>query len=159
MNGLRWRLIASISTCLGLTGLLSLPTAAFAKKESADKQWRVPVVMEKATVRGKVVVLETRSDERKALSDLKIQVWTRKTDEKKTEKDKLVVETKTDESGFFNLPVIDVGDYVLVVAELQLRLTVVPEAGARAGQQEPKILLLLLPKEVIRRTEGPQVSP
>ncbi|MDP6491077.1 MAG: hypothetical protein QGH42_10300 [Kiritimatiellia bacterium] len=67
----------------------------------------------------------------------------------KTVPDKLLHETKTDRDGFFSLPVIDNGNYLLVVGDLYLKLTVVSPTLVKAAQQEPKILLILLPKEVI----------
>ena len=126
--------------------------AAARDKDAEARKWRVPVVMEKATVRGKVVILETRTEERKAVAKLAVQVWTRVEDNRgRADRGKLLVETKTDDAGFFDLPVIEVGDYMLVVGDLQLKLTVVPEAPARSGQQqEAKVLLLLLPKEVLK---------
>lgn len=106
--------------------------------------------MEKATVRGKVVILETRVEERRTIQSLQIEVWSRKDNDKnKSRKDKLLHATKTDRDGFFSLPVIDTGDYLMVIGDLQLKLAVVPANDVTAGQQEPKILLILLPKEAI----------
>jgi hypothetical protein len=114
------------------------------------RKWRVPIVMEKATVRGKIVILETRVEERTIIQGLRVQVWPwRENAAGKTVPDKLLHETKTDRDGFFSLPVIDNGNYLLVVGDLYLKLTVVSPALAKMDQQEPKILLILLPKEVI----------
>ena len=113
-----------------------------------EKKWTAPVLMEVATVRGKVVVLETRRDDRKVVEDLSVEVWTAPEDAQ--EEKKRLVETKTDSNGFFTLPVLKVGDYRLLVGELTLNLTVIPKADDRKGQaEEPKILLILLPKEVV----------
>jgi hypothetical protein len=120
------------------------PDAALGRKD----EWAVPVVMEEATVRGKVVILETRQDDRKTIANLPIEVW-------ETEKNnpgvkrKLRHETTTDDGGLFSLPLLETGQYILIVSELRLSLTVIPQNQIRAGQGEPKILLILLPKDVV----------
>jgi hypothetical protein len=131
-------------------GLVVLGSLAGATVHGADdgREWKVPIVMEKATVRGKVVVLETRHEDRRAAANLKIQVWdTLKASPQK--KHNLLNETRTDEGGLFTLPLLDEGRYVLVVGALNLSLTVTPPAGIRKDSPEPKVLLVLLPKDVI----------
>ncbi len=149
MKTTSWSMPVRLAVMLLLAGSYLSNSSAMAAK-GKGRQWRVPIVMEKATVRGKVVVLETRVEERRTIQSLRIQVWTRKTNKaKKSVRDKLLHETKTDRDGFFSLPVIDSGDYVMVIGDLNLKLTVVPPTTVATGQQEPKILLILLPKEVI----------
>ena len=46
------------------------------------------------------------------------------------------------------LPALDAGKYELVVGELHLNLLVQSTSEVKTKQEEPKILLLLLPKEV-----------
>lgn len=122
------------------------------------RTWRVPVLMEASTARGKVVVLETRKEDRKAVENLLVQVWTAPDEEQEVEgaeeaggkaEEKLVHETRTDENGLFSLPVLSVGAYRLVIGELSVQLRVLPKAEERKDQEEPKILLILLPKEVV----------
>ena len=133
--------LALVSSVI-LTGLLASAAPA------QDKAQRVPVVMEEATVRGRVVVLETRRTDRHAPEGLDVQVWSR-ADEKKGVEKKLLHETKTDEDGLFALPLLAVQEYELVVGEVKLRLIVVPRSEERKDQEEPKILLILLPKESV----------
>ena len=65
--------------------------------------------MERATLRGKVVVLETRVQERRTINGLPVQVWTpKKGAGRKVKRDRLLHEAKTDMDGFFSLPVLDV---------------------------------------------------
>jgi hypothetical protein len=121
--------------------------------EDQSREWKVPIVMEKATVRGKVVVLETRHEDRRAASDLKVQVWDTLRDTPR-KKHNLLHDTKTDEGGLFTLPLLDEGQYVLVVGDLNLSLSVVPAAPVRKDSSEPKVLLILLPKDVVLSTAG-----
>ncbi len=136
---------------LVIAGLLAAGRDSSALAAKGIKQWRVPIVMERATVRGKVVILETRTTERHALKDMKIEIWSRRDDRRgRAAPDQLLHETTTDPEGFFSLPVLEEGNYLLRVSDLYLKLAVIPEAEVRTGQeQEPKILLILLPKEVI----------
>jgi len=157
--------------------LMWLGTAVFlagqttVRAQDTKRTWRVPVLMEEATVRGKVVVLETRREDRRAVENLLIQVWTAPDEaeelenaaeeqadetveaeaetEAEKEEPKLVHETRTDENGLFSLPVLSVGVYRLVIGELSVQLRVMPKHEERKDQEEPKILLILLPKEVI----------
>jgi len=110
------------------------------------KQLPVPVVIEKATVRGKVVVLESRRRERRTIKDLRIQIWAPGEDGKEAS---LVHETKTDEAGMFDLPILKVAEYSLRVGEIDMKLKVTEQAPDRAGRAEPKVLLIMLPKEVV----------
>jgi hypothetical protein len=64
--------------------------------------------------------------------------------------DKLLHEATTDEFGMFDLPVLEQGNYVLKISELQLQLFVIPKAEDRADQNDPKVLLILMPKEVVQ---------
>ncbi|MDA0991322.1 MAG: hypothetical protein O3A51_11300 [Verrucomicrobia bacterium] len=140
---------------IGLTIGLPLQTEA----ASGEKQtWSVPIVMEKATVRGKVAVLETRREDRKAVEGLVVEVWSTKEveagrryfrDRTEVVRDELLHETQTDEAGLFGLPLLGTGEYLLVIGEVQFRLTVVDQTGDRVGQDEPKVLLILVPKEVV----------
>ena len=136
--------------------------------KSARKQGRMPIVMEKATVRGKVVVLEGRRSKRSVLGNLRIQIWSLPADGEVPEtgkvgeagdeaggeqseagKKKLIHETRTDELGMFDLPLLPVAEYDFVAGELHLRLRVMEKSEKRKGQSEPKILLIVLPKEVV----------
>lgn len=129
------------------------PRCALAEPDKPEKEIAVPVVMEAATVRGKVIMLEDRRTDRQVLKDLKVAVWSTKKDEESgkptAEPDKLLHETTTDEFGMFNLPELPEGNYVLIISELKIDLTVIPKAEERADQKEPKVLLILLPKEVV----------
>jgi len=174
MKAKKWRQIALVVA--GLTVLLGTRVPVLA--QTKQKTWRVPVLMEESTVRGKVVVLETRREDRKAVDNLLIQVWTAP-DEQETEEEaqatveaekgaenaeeaapetpaaaeakepELVHETRTDENGLFSLPLLGIGAYRLVVGEISVQLRVLPKSEDREDQEEPKILLILLPKEVV----------
>ncbi len=144
-----WGGIDRLVAVLILAGMC-LPVDQAVAAEKKVRRWRVPIVMEKATVRGKIVILETRVEERTIIQGLRVQVWTwKKSARGKTVPDKLLHETTTDRDGFFSLPAIDNGNYMLVVGDLYLKLTVVAPTLVKASQQEPKILLILLPKTVI----------
>lgn len=142
--------LAMAAWCLSVTG---------AAAQSDEQTWSVPIVMEKATVRGKVAVLETRREDRRVVEGLRVEVWSTEEIEEPTRgflrrkpeivRDELLHETQTDDTGLFGLPILDAGDYLLVIGEVQFRLTVVDQSAERAGQQEPKVLLILVPKEVI----------
>jgi hypothetical protein len=152
---------------LGLTsavllGLCLLPAARAIAQDKDEDTFTVPVVMEEATVRGRVVILETRREDRKVIEGLPIQIWSTKETETtarrrwtrrnspQLEPDQPVHETKTDELGIFDLPELAVGEYILTVSEIHFRLTVIKQSEERAGQSEPKVLLILIPKEVIQ---------
>lgn len=108
-------------------------------------QWKVPVVMEESTLRGRVVVLETRREDRRTIEGMTVQVWSQ---EDKQPKD-LLHETETDDDGLFDLPELPLGQYFLVVSRLRVNLVVIERAQERVGQEEPKILLIMIPKEVV----------
>lgn len=112
-----------------------------------DLRARVPVVMERATVRGKVVVLESRRADRSAVENLGIQVWS--TTDGGSKKSARLHETTTDADGLFQLPLLEEGEYLFMIGELRLRLLVVPPAPEREGQEESKVLLIMMPKESI----------
>lgn len=131
------------SVALGALAAVVLPLSAAGEEQTT---WRVPIVMEKATVRGKIVILENRSEDRRVLEGLKVQVWS---DPEESQPSGKIHETLTDDAGLFSLPELEVGEYFLTVARLRLRLTVVPNDPERAGQLEPKVLLILLPKDVV----------
>jgi len=133
-----------------------------ASAQGETKTWRVPIVMEQSTVRGKVAILETRREDRKVLEGLDVQVWStetakeepkkgwfRRKPKEQTVKKDLLHEAKTDENGIFGLPLLKPSEYFLGVGQVQFRLTVIPQDKSRKGQQEPKVLLILIPKEVI----------
>jgi hypothetical protein len=152
---------------LGLTGtvllgLCLLPAARAVAQDKGGDAFTVPVVMEEATVRGRVVILETRREDRKVIEGLAVQIWSTKEAETtarrrwarrnapQLEPDQLLHETETDELGIFDLPELDIGDYILKVSGIQFRLTVIKQSEERAGQSEPKVLLILIPKEVVK---------
>ncbi len=158
------------STLLSL-GMLFLASIRATAANGASAEIKVPIIMEEATVRGKVAVLESAREERKVISGLKVEVYSTKvaeTQEKhrwgkqptttQLEKNKLLHETQTDDLGLFDLPLLDVGDYLLHVSQVQFRLTVISQSAERAGQSEPKVLLILIPKEVVslRSEEKPK---
>ncbi len=140
-------------------GLAFWGTTHAAQANDGDDQRAVPVVMEEATVRGKVAVLETRWEDRQILEGLRVQVWSTKEAEpterrrrgssRARERDVLIHETETDDLGMFDLKGFEVGEYLLTVSDVQFRLMVIPRSETRLGQSEPKILLILVPKEVV----------
>lgn len=148
-------------------GMLAIALAwngatATAQEQNNSMSVKVPIVMEEATVRGKVAVLESAREVRRVISGLEVNVWStkevqedsnrrwkRKSDTKALERDKLLHETTTDDLGLFDLPTLDAGEYLLDVSEVKFRLSVIPQSAERAGQSEPKILLILIPKEVV----------
>lgn len=149
-TSLIWIGVLSMLCCMGITQRVAA--------EKQEEAWTVPIVIEQSTVRGKIAVLETRSEDRKSLSALSVEIWNTEEVEKRrgrkeyVRKD-LIHETLTDEDGFFSLPSLDLGEFILRVGELNLRLTVIPRAPAREGQEEPKTLLILMPKEVVEKRE------
>jgi len=83
---------------LARAGLLSLACLLFMPRgvgvlaeERAQQRWSAPVVMETATVRGKVAILETRREDRKTLAGLKVQIWGQND---RDERRKLISETE-----------------------------------------------------------------
>lgn len=128
--------------------LLSAPTPARAQQEANEKTWRVPIVMEQATVRGRVVILESRREDRKTVGGLRIEVWSTDPDDPNA-RDSRLHRTRTDDDGLFELPLLDLGRYLMIIGDLRLSLQVVEQSANRRGQQEPKVLLILLPKDVV----------
>lgn len=137
-----------------------ITTAATAQDDKSSI--KIPIVMEEATVRGKVAILETRREDRKVVEGLPVRVWSTKPpkeedakakrsrkDSTNWERDQLLHETETDELGLFDLPQVAAGNFLMEVSEVQFRLTVIPQSTERAGQSEPKVLLILIPKEVV----------
>ena len=111
---------------------------------AGDRRLAVPVVMDEATVRGRVVILETRREDRRTIQGLRIAV--------RDEAGKQVIHrTRTDDEGFFSLPVLPAGRYRITIGELRMDLLVqeAEEAAPGAGSAEPKIVLILLPKDVV----------
>ena len=134
-----------------LVSCLALPRSGQAKNDG--KTWRIPVVMEQATMRGKIVVIEDREQDRRVLEGMTVQVWSiadsaegeKKPKKKRAERGKLLHETKTDDLGMFSLPALEEDEYILIIAELRLLLQVVPTSEKRKGQQEPAVLLIMVP--------------
>lgn len=145
--------VTALAACL-----LALTDRAYAQ-DGAKQAIKVPIVMEAATVRGKVAVLETQREDRRVIQGLKVQVWSSKPADvsprrrghrvEEFQRDQLLHETETDELGLFDLPLLDSGEYFMDVSDVQFRLTVIPQSTERAGQSEPKVLLILIPKEVV----------
>lgn len=156
MNSSGWPSAACVCALLFAASASSLRAA----DDDVTRQVSVPVVMEAATIRGKVAILETRQDDRRVIEGLKVQIWsTKRTEQKRPrlwsgkaddlERDKLLHETETDDQGIFDLPLLGVGEFFLVISKVQFRLTVVEQSVDRTGQTEPKVLLILIPKEVV----------
>jgi hypothetical protein len=140
--------LAALAVVVCLTAALA-PSGALARGEDEEAPHsRVPVVMEKATVRGRVIILETRRSDRAAIQDLGVEVWSTYSNGEKREQ---IHATRTGAEGLFSLPALEEGEYLMAVGELRLKLLVVPPAAEREGQDEPKILLILVPKESIPR--------
>ncbi|MCE9616621.1 MAG: hypothetical protein K8T26_20285 [Lentisphaerae bacterium] len=147
-----------------ITTLWCMSSSATRAQDANKQSIKVPIVMEEATVRGKVAILETRREDRKVVEGLPVRVWSTKKagadansgkhghkQVAQWERDELLHETETDELGLFDLPLLSAGEYLLEVSEVQFRLTVIPQSSERAGQSEPKVLLILVPKEVIAK--------
>jgi len=151
MKHVRWVVLATVVVFSGLV------TRGAARSRDSSKRWRIPVVMEKATLRGKIVVLEDREQERRTLEGMNVQVWSiankvsgeKESGKVRPERGKLLHDTETDDLGMFSLPTLDEGKYILLLGELRLLLQVVPKAADRENQQEPAILLIMVPKEVV----------
>jgi hypothetical protein len=142
---------ATAVTALAIAAFLCIDQASAESKRSAPRLV-IPVVMEAATVRGKIVMLEDRRNDRQVLQGLKVVVWSTKSsesEEAEPETDILIHEAVTDEFGMFDLPLLEEGTYVLVIGEMNLQLVVIPKSEDRADQKEPKVLLILVPKEVV----------
>ena len=133
-----------------LSGLLFALCAVPAWAKDRPKTWRIPILMEQSTVRGKVIVLEDRQDDRKVASNLRVRIYE---EAKEGDPDrrtfKLLSETRTDDLGLFDLPLLATGQYALWISGMQVRLQVIAKPEARTGPEEPKVLLILIPKEVI----------
>ena len=123
----------------------SSPLQTIWATESADLR-RAPVLMEQATVRGKIAILEVRREGRTSRQGLRIQVWQKG---QNAEEKRLLHETVTDEAGLFSLPLLGEGTYELKVEDFAVDLVVIPQSDDRKGQEEPKILLLVVPREAL----------
>jgi hypothetical protein len=130
---------------------LLIADMGIAAEPGTKKPLARPVVMEEATVRGRIVVLETRKEDRKVIENLPVNIWQENEDAEDGKE--LIHATRTDEDGFFNLPLISTGEYLMSVGELQIKLFVIERAEHRKDQEDPKILLILLPTEVIKDVE------
>ena len=147
------------------------PVRSTAQEDASEvTTWTVPIVMEEATVRGKVAVLENRTEDRQVLEGLKVEIWStemeqrhdpakkrwfkfRKDPEPQLLRKDKVHETETDADGLFSLPTLKPEEYYMVLGEIQFRITVIPKDKIRAGSDEPKVLLILIPKEVVEDTK------
>ena len=166
-----YTLYGSLSFLCGAILTLS-PMQASSQDDAAEvTTWNVPVVMEEATVRGKVAILENRSEDRQVLEGLRVEIWSteleetaeptkkswinfRKDDGPKYIRKEKVHESSTDADGLFSLPSLEADEYFMVLGEIQFRLTVIKRDKIRAGKNdEPKILLILIPKEVVENTK------
>jgi hypothetical protein len=136
---------------LFVAGVFSSQHSQAASRSKKKQRWAVPVIMEEATMRGRLIILEDRTQDRRVIENLNIEVWSRVEDEETAEdaKKDLLHTTRTDDLGMFQLPLLNVGDYVLTISELDLNFQVVPKAEDRKDQREPKIVLIMLPKESI----------
>lgn len=137
-----WIILATV------TSAALLPRAVFAQDRDEETTWVVPIVMEVATVRGKVVVLEDRRRSRQTLGDLPVEVWSVSEENGRKVKQSLLHETSTSDTGMFELPYLEEGEYRLVVSAIRLRLLVVPRSRTTTGE-DPKILLIMVPKDVV----------
>lgn len=136
-----------------------------------------PIIMEEATVQGKIIILENFEEDRQAAAGLLLEIWSANEVEDvrksrrglkqqaaakaagnpgntKFEKSELILETETDEDGFFYIEEgaeLAPGNYILVLGEVNLILIVEPLSGERAGlnaTEKQKTLLILVPKEI-----------
>ena len=150
----------AVLTIVLLFSGLALPRAGFARR--SKKRWRTPIVMEQATLRGKIVVIEDRAQDRRTLEGMTVRVWSiaepsaedEKPQKNRFERGKLLHDTKTDDLGMFSLPVLEQGEYLLLLGELRLVLKVVPKSEKRKDQEEPAVLLIMLPKEVVTQKKS-----
>ena len=133
MDTMQYRKLPALIAVAAAGCVLAGPGSAFAKKsEKKVTTWRVPIVMEQATVRGKIAILETRTEDRKTVKEIAVQIWSteEQTKRRKTKivRKELLHETATDEDGFFDLPQVKPDEYLLVIEPLAkppatLRLT------------------------------------
>ena len=136
-----------------------------------------PILMEEATVQGKIIILENFQEDRQAAVGLRIEIWSAKevvappsknrrmakmqaaaaasgNEELNFEKNELVLETETDEDGFFYIEEgfeLRPGNYIIAMGDVRLILIVEPLSGDRAGLnpiEKQKTLLILVPKEI-----------
>jgi hypothetical protein len=126
-----------------------------------------PIVMEQATVQAKIIILENFEEDRQAAAGLLVEVWSAK--EKKIvlknrrskpasglnlSKKELVIETETDEDGFFYIEEgfeLEPGQYIMVIGQVNIILIVNKLSADREAlnaTERSKTLLILLPKEV-----------
>ncbi len=144
------RASAGTGRVVGAAILCAFLSAAPTWARERTKTLRVPILMEESTVRGKIIVLETRDDDRKVAANIRVRLFTEKrsNDGGKTIRE-LLHEAKTDDLGLFDLPSVAVGEYQLSVSGMEVRLHVVPRNSAPKPQEDPKVLLILLPREAL----------
>lgn len=116
-------------------------TQEVARSESEQK--RAPVVrMDQSAVMGRVIFLGDDKREESAAAGVRIEI--------RTKEKKLIAETKTDDSGMYSIPKLDVGAYDLVVGRLRLELEVEATKAPAEGETEDqsKVIVLFIPREV-----------
>ena len=132
-----------------------------------------PIVMEEATVQGKIIILENFKEDRQAAAGLLIEIWSAKEFKLERtsrrgakqaakavdtgynfERHELILETETDEDGFFYIEEgseLPAGNYIMVIGEVDLILIVEPLSSTREkmdATEKQKTLLILVPKEI-----------
>jgi hypothetical protein len=126
-----------------------------------------PIVMEEATVQAKIIILENFEEDRQAAAGLLVEIWSAEEDKTLAKKRKsqkpsglnlskkeLVIETETDEDGFFYIEEgfeLKPGPYIMAIGQVNIILIVNKLSADRAAlnaSERSKTLLILLPKEV-----------
>lgn len=107
----------------------------------------IPIMIEKATTRGRVVLLEDSDEGRYVVRDVPVAIW----HIDKNGKERLMYSTRTDDDGMFSLPEIEVGIYRAIVGKTPMLMQIVPTVNKLKEQERaaPKALLIMMPKQAI----------
>lgn len=130
-----------LGVALAMLCLCGLPVVLHAQEEEASPEEEYSAVRVRlAPVRGRVFLSSEKEDSGDIPgADVRVQVRDIATDE-------LLAETFTDKNGTYELPEFDIGRYYMHVGALRLELLVVPESVA--GEELPKIIILIIPEEM-----------
>ena len=136
------RLVQMMLIGMGISFAYSLPLYAADDKDpsAAEEPTRPTMTVTYAEIQGKVFLASARQgEEEEPASNVKVQVRDLKTN-------KVLREAVTDKAGYYSLPKLEPAKYLMIVGRLKLHLNVEP--NQQPLTELPKILLIILPKEM-----------
>lgn len=140
--------ILSFSVCATFGFLLASFPLAIGDEENTHFQGEersavgARVIMERTEIHGKVIFVGEDRDSEEVAAGVRIRILPE-------DGGKVIHEAQADSTGFFKVPPLNVGNYLMSVGRLWIKLNVIPINGTRGEiKEKPKILLVFIPRNL-----------